>query len=144
MTLDERTQILASNIGLNDNMSLLRIVTLLNNTMNSSALKLGHIVDDQRRIALSQRPVINVLDPVLLEIPAISWKVNDCVCAREVALVIGPIDAGSSIIETLEGCGEHVPGCSATLEGANACDLLAEGGLDHAGDSWVRSNFKHH
>lgn len=116
MTLYKRTQVFASNIGFNNNMSLLGIATLFHNTMNSSTLKFRNIVDDQRRIALSQRPVIDVLDPVLLKIPAISWKIDDSVCSGEVALVISPVDTSTSVVKALECCGEHVPWCSATLE----------------------------
>ncbi|KAI6747956.1 hypothetical protein HG531_008498 [Fusarium graminearum] len=131
MSLNKRTQVLASNVRLDNDVCLVRVAIFLNNAMDGGALKFGRVVDDQRRIALSECPVIDILDPVILELPAISWKGNDRVHTWKATLC-------------LECSGEHLPWCSATLEGGNACYLLAESGLDHARNSRMRTNFEHH
>src|SRR4051794_33784092 len=99
--------------------------------MNGCALKFL-TGNDQRGITLAEGPVVDILNPVILEIPAVGRKRDNRMTTREVTLVLDPVNARSCIIKPLQRCAQHIPGLSAALERGKAGDLLAEGSLDHS------------
>src|ERR1700712_452865 len=74
VTLYERAKIFARNICFHDNMSLVVIPTFFDNRMYGRTFKSRSGIDHNWWVTFAQRPVIDVLDPVGLQIPTVRWE----------------------------------------------------------------------